>query len=162
WDALDRAAPADTSSDAEAASTLLATLREAVSLHKVADVPLGVFLSGGIDSSTNVTLFAEGESRPVHTFSIGYQGEHRSVADELPYARLMAERIGAAHPETRLTQQDLLDFLPRMVRLQDEPIADPVCVPVYYVSKLARDSGVTVAQVGEGADELFWGYRGWR
>jgi asparagine synthase (glutamine-hydrolysing) len=162
WDALDHATPLSRQSDAAAAEELLATLRDAVSLHKVADVPLGVFLSGGIDSSTNVALFAESESRPVHTFSIGYAGEHRSVADELPYARMMAERIGADHHEIRLTQQDLLDFLPRMVRLQDEPIADPVCVPVYYLSKLARDSGVTVAQVGEGADELFWGYPSWR
>jgi asparagine synthase (glutamine-hydrolysing) len=61
-----------------------------------------------------------------------------------------------------LTQQDLLDFLPRMVQLQDEPIADPVCVPVYYVSKLARDNGVIVCQVGEGSDELFWGYPSWK
>ena len=61
-----------------------------------------------------------------------------------------------------LRQQDFLDFLPRMVYLQDEPIADPVCMPVYFLSKLARDHGVVVAQAGEGADELFWGYERWK
>ncbi|MEX2642352.1 MAG: asparagine synthase C-terminal domain-containing protein, partial [Acetobacterales bacterium] len=118
--------------------------------------------ASGIDSSTNVALFSEGETRPVKTFSIGYAAGSDSVADELPFARLMAEKVGAEHHEIRLTQDDLLDFLPRMIDLQDEPIADPVCVPVYYLSKLARDNGVTVAQVGEGADELFWGYPAWK
>src|SRR5258708_37032824 len=74
----------------------------------------------------------------------------------------MAEVVGADHHELKLTLDDLFDFLPEMVRLQDEPIADPVCVPVYYVSKLARDNGVIVCQVGEGADELFWGYPRWK
>jgi len=74
----------------------------------------------------------------------------------------MASAVGAEYYERILTQDDLLDFLPAMVRLQDEPIADPVCVPVYYVSKLARDHGVTVCQVGEGSDELFCGYPSWK
>jgi asparagine synthase (glutamine-hydrolysing) len=128
----------------------------------VSDVPVGVFLSGGIDSSTNAALFSEGEDRPVRTFSIGYEGEYDTYRNEFHYARLMAERIGAEHHERALTQDDLISFLPKMVHLQDEPIADPVCVPVYYVSKLARDNGVIVAQVGEGADELFWGYPAWK
>jgi asparagine synthase (glutamine-hydrolysing) len=74
----------------------------------------------------------------------------------------MAGFAGAEYHERLLSQQDLLDFLPRMVHLQDEPIADPVCVPVYYVSKLARDNGVIVCQVGEGSDELFCGYPSWK
>jgi asparagine synthase (glutamine-hydrolysing) len=74
----------------------------------------------------------------------------------------MATEVGAEHHERLLSQDDLIDFLPRMVQLQDEPIADPVCVPIYYVSKLARDAGVVVAQVGEGADELFLGYPSWK
>ena len=74
----------------------------------------------------------------------------------------MADEVGAEYHECLLTVDDLIDFLPQMVHLQDEPIADPVCVPVYYVSKLARDNGVIVCQVGEGADELFWGYPGWK
>jgi asparagine synthase (glutamine-hydrolysing) len=98
----------------------------------------------------------------VKTFSIGYEGDYSTYTNEFDYARLMAQQIGADHHELALTQDDLLGFLPQMVRLQDEPIADPVCVPVYYVSKLARDNGVIVAQVGEGADELFWGYPRWK
>ena len=74
----------------------------------------------------------------------------------------MAQEVNANHHERLLTMEDLLDFLPLMIKLQDEPIADPVCVPVYYVSKLARDNGVIVCQVGEGSDELFWGYPAWK
>ncbi len=162
WDVLDHAAPLPGMNEDAMAGAVRDTLAAAVARRKVADVPIGVFLSGGIDSSTNVALFSEGETRPVKTFSIGYAAGSDSVADELPYARMMAERVGAEHHEIRLTQEDLLDFLPRMIELQDEPIADPVCVPVYYLSKLARDNGVTVAQVGEGADELFWGYPAWK
>jgi asparagine synthase (glutamine-hydrolysing) len=98
----------------------------------------------------------------VKTFSIGYQGEYQSYQNELQYARLIAKKVHAEHHERLLNVNDLIEFLPEMIRLQDEPIADPVCVPVYYVSKLARDHGVIVCQVGEGADELFWGYPGWK
>lgn len=162
WDVLDHVEPRPKWSEDDWTQAMMDTLRRAVSLRKVSDVPVGVFLSGGVDSSTNLALFSEGAGGPpVHTFSIGYQGTHASVADELPHAQAMADRLGAAHHELRLTPDDLMGFLPRMVHLQDEPIADPVCVPVYFVSKLARDNGVVVAQVGEGADELFCGYPGW-
>jgi len=162
WDALDYARPMPAASDDELAEQLLGHLRAAVARRKVSDVPVGVFLSGGIDSSTNLALFAEGEEQAVRSFSIGYDDSQQSVADELPFARMMAKQVGAEAHEFRLKQQDLLDFLPTLIHLQDEPIADPVCVPVYYLSKLARDNGVPVAQVGEGADELFWGYRSWK
>ncbi|MGZ4334468.1 MAG: asparagine synthase (glutamine-hydrolyzing) [Gaiellaceae bacterium] len=162
WDAWDEVEPLDGVSEDEIAERILAELRTSVRLRKLSDVPVGVFLSGGIDSSTNAALFSEGETRPIKTFSIGYEGEYSTYTNEFDYARRMAGIVGAEHHERRLTQDDLLDFLPEMVRLQDEPIADPVCVPVYYVSKLARDNGVVVAQVGEGADELFWGYPSWK
>jgi asparagine synthase (glutamine-hydrolysing) len=162
WDALTHTRPLVGISDAEIAERVLAELRVAVSLRKVSDVPVGVFLSGGIDSSTNTALFSEGEGRPVKTFSIGYRGQYQSYENELHYARQMAAQVGAEYHETLLDVDDLINFLPEMVRLQDEPIADPVCVPVYYVSKLARDNGVVVCQVGEGADELFWGYPQWK
>ncbi|PIQ97621.1 MAG: asparagine synthase (glutamine-hydrolyzing) [Nitrospinae bacterium CG11_big_fil_rev_8_21_14_0_20_56_8] len=162
WDVWDHVHPMREQSEAEVCRRILDELRTAVRLRKMSDVPIGVFLSGGIDSSTNTALFSEGESRPVKTFSIGYAGDYRSCRNELHFARIMAGKVGAEHHEKELTLDDLLDFLPRMVYLQDEPIADPVCVPVYYVSKLARDNGVTVCQVGEGADELFWGYPGWK
>lgn len=162
WDALGDSEPLSRLGDAEIAERLLDELRTSVRLRKVSDVPVGVFLSGGIDSSTNAVLFSEGERRPVRTFSIGYRSDYDSYRNEFDYARLVARRVGAEHHETRIGVDDLVNFLPEMVRLQDEPIADPVCVPVYYVSKLARDNGVIVCQVGEGADELFWGYHSWK
>jgi asparagine synthase (glutamine-hydrolysing) len=162
WDVLDHTKPLLTQSEEEISELILDELRTSVRLRKVSDVPVGVFLSGGIDSSTNAVLFSEGEQDVVKTFSIGYDGEYRSYQNEFSFARLIADKVRSEHYEKRLTVDDLLDFLPNMVYLQDEPIADPVCVPVYYVSKLARENGVIVCQVGEGADELFWGYPQWK
>lgn len=162
WDVWDHTQPLTNASEEEIAERLLSELRTAVKLRKISDVPVGVFLSGGIDSSTNAKLFSEGEGRPVQTFSIGYDKEYESYPSELPYARKIARAVGANHHELLLRESDLLDSLPRIIRHQDEPLADPVCVPVYYVSKLARDNGVIVCQVGEGSDELFWGYKYWR
>jgi asparagine synthase (glutamine-hydrolysing) len=164
WDVWDHTTPLVGVSEGEIAERVLAELRTAVDLRKVSDVPVGVFLSGGIDSSTNAALFSEGEGggHPLRTFTIGYQGDNASYANETAYARRVAKDVGAEYHERLLSPDDLVRFLPCMVRLQDEPIADPVCVPVYYVSRLARDNGVTVCQVGEGADELFLGYPAWR
>jgi asparagine synthase (glutamine-hydrolysing) len=162
WDVWDHVTPFRGVSEEEISHRLLSELRTSVRLRKESDVPVGVFLSGGIDSSTNAALFSEGEHSPVKTFTIGYEGEYGSYKNELHFARRMAREVGAEHHELLLTVDHLIDFLPEMVRLQDEPIADPVCVPVYYVSKLARDHGVIVCQVGEGADELFWGYPAWK
>lgn len=162
WDVWDFTTPLTDVPDSQLTEQILGELRTAVQLCKAGDVPVGVFLSGGIDSSTNAALFSEGESQPVKTFSIGYSGEYGSYKNELHFARQMADQVGADHHEMLLSIDDLIDFLPRMVQLQDEPIADPVCVPVYYVSKLARDNGVVVCQVGEGADELYWGYATWK
>lgn len=162
WDLWDHTQPLTGVSEEEIAERLLQELRTAVRLRKVSDVPVGIFLSGGLDSSTNAMLFSEGEGKQVQTFSIGYEGENASYKNELFYAKLVADRVGANYHEKLLNVDDLLSFLPRMVYLLDEPLADPVCVPTYYVSKLARDNGVTVCQLGEGSDELFWGYAGWR
>lgn len=162
WDVWDHTDPMVELPEEAISQRILDELRTSVRLRKVSDVPVGVFLSGGIDSSTNTALFSEGEGGTVKTFAIGYEGQYQSYQNELHYARQMADLVHSEHHERRLTQQDLLDFLPEMVRLQDEPIADPVCVPVYYVSKLARDNGTVVCQVGEGADELFWGYPSWK
>ncbi len=162
WDPLDYAKPLPLKSEEDICALLLSELREAVELRKVGDVPVGVFLSGGIDSSANAALFSEGAGTPVKTFSIAYKGDYKSYPSELKYARQMAKLVGADHHEKILTIDDLINFLPEMIRLQDEPLADPVCVPLYYVSKLARDNGVTVCQAGEGSDELFIGYDKWR
>jgi asparagine synthase (glutamine-hydrolysing) len=161
WDALKARQDIGHVPSGEYPRMVLDKLRESVQLRKVSDVKVGVFLSGGVDSSTNAALFSEGEEGPVHTFSIGYDDEYGSYPSELPYARQMAQSVGASHHERILGVGDLLDFMPRMVALQDEPIADPVCMPVFYVSELARQHGVTVCQVGEGADELFYGYPQW-
>jgi asparagine synthase (glutamine-hydrolysing) len=161
WDVWDDVSSREGVGEDEIADRVVTELRASVRLRKVSDVPVGVFLSGGLDSSTNAALFSEGESRPVRTFSIGYEREYRSYRNELEYARTMAARVGAEHHEYRLSVDDLVDFLPRMVHLQDEPIADPVCVPLYYVARLARQNGVVVCQLGEGADELFIGYPNW-
>jgi len=162
WDPMDNVQNPINRSESQTASELLACLTESVLLRKVSDVPVGVFLSGGIDSSTNAALFSKDAVNGLKTFSIGYAGTYDSNPDELEYARQMAATLGAIGFEARLSVDDLLGFLPKMVRLQDEPIADPVCFPLYFVSKLARDNGVVVCQVGEGADELFWGYPGWK
>lgn len=162
WDVLDHTKDLNDVSEKEISENLIQELREAVKLRKVSDVPVGVFLSGGIDSSTNVALFSEGESTHIKTFTIGYEGNYESYKNELDYAKMAADHVGAKYHEKLLNIDDLIKFLPDMVRLQDEPIADPVCVPLYYVSKLARDNDVVVCQVGEGADELFWGYPHWK
>lgn len=162
WDVWDYTEPLENISEEEIAERILNELRISVRLRKVSDVPVGVFLSGGIDSSVNAALFSEGEVAPIRCFSIGYDSEYRSYPNELSHARAMASFVGADYHERRLSQQDLLDFLPQMVSLQDEPIGDPVCVPVYYLARLARENGVTVCQLGEGSDELFCGYPAWR
>ena len=163
WDVWNHTQPLTNISEEEISKRILTELRTSVRLRKVSDVPVGVFLSGGIDSSTNTALFSEdNKGTMIKTFSIGYEGDYQSYHNELHYARKMADIAGAEYHERLLNLNDLIEFLPRMVHLQDEPIADPVCVPVYYVSKLARDNGVIVCQVGEGADELFCGYPGWK
>jgi asparagine synthase (glutamine-hydrolysing) len=159
WDVLDHTTPLAGVSEEEIAERLIAELRTSVALRTVSDVPVGVFLSGGIDSSTNASLFSQCSAGKVKTFSVGYDQDYRGCESELPQARQFAAHIGALHHERVLTQADFLEFLPRMIYLQDEPIADPVCMPIHFLSKLARENGVVVAQAGEGSDELFWGYR---
>lgn len=163
WDVLDHVRPFDGNiSDDAIASHLLSELRTSVQLRKISDMPVGVFLSGGIDSSTNTALFSEDEGGPVKTFSVGYDDSYASYANELDQARYVSQFVGTEHYEVILSADDFLSFLYQMAYLQDEPIADPVCVPLYYVSRLARASGVSVCQVGEGADELFLGYPAWK
>ena len=161
WEPWERVEPRPGIDSGEAAEGVLDRLSEAVALRQVADVPVGVFLSGGIDSSINAALFSNPEGDPVRTFSIGYAPDHPSYRNELDFARLMADDVGAAHHELLITPDDVMAFLGEMVRLQDEPIADPVCVPLAYLARMARDAGIKVCQVGEGADELFCGYDNW-
>ena len=143
-------------SEAFCVENLRRLLRESIKLRMMSDVPFGVMLSGGIDSSLNVALMSELMTRPVETFSVGFKDLEKY--NELGYARQIATEFKTNHHEILLTEQEAIDFLPEMVWHQDEPNADPVCVPLYFVSKLCRSSGTIVAQVGEGSDEEFSGY----
>jgi asparagine synthase (glutamine-hydrolysing) len=135
---------------------LEALVRESIGLRMMSDVPYGAFLSGGVDSSLNVALMAEQADRPVHTFSVAIEGDPNS--DELQFARAVAERYGTRHHEVVIGEQDFVDYLPELVWHQDEPLADPVCVPLHAISEAAHEAGTRVIQVGEGSDELFSGY----
>lgn len=132
-------------------------LERAIEKRMMSDVPFGVFLSGGIDSSANASLMSRLMDRPVETFTVGFKDHPR--LNETDYARRVAEAYGTNHHEVLIDERDMTGYLDGLVHHQDEPIADWVCIPLYFVSKLARDSGVTVVQVGEGSDEQFCGYR---
>jgi len=134
-------------------------LEAAIEKRMMSDVPFGVFLSGGIDSSANVALMSRHSDRPVETFTVGFT-DHTHL-NELSYARQIADRFQTNHHEVLINETDMTGYLEKLVHHQDEPIADWVCIPLYFVSKLARDKGVTVVQVGEGADEQFCGYDSW-
>src|SRR5262249_36288887 len=132
---------------------LVSRLKEAVKQRMIADVPLGAFLSGGIDSASVVALMAEASDQPVKTFSIGFEEE---AYNELPYARLVAERCGTDHHEF-IVKPNAAEVLPLLIRHYNEPFADSSALPTYYVSKLTREH-VTVALSGDGGDENFCGY----
>jgi asparagine synthase (glutamine-hydrolysing) len=131
-------------------------VRESIGLRMMSDVPYGAFLSGGVDSSLNVALMAELADRPVSTYSVAIEGD--AASDELGLAREVAQRYGTRHHEIVIGEQDFIDYLPKLAWHQDEPLADPVCVPLHALSDAARRSGTRVIQVGEGSDELFSGY----
>jgi asparagine synthase (glutamine-hydrolysing) len=138
----------------EVADGLVEQLRESVRLRLVADVPLGVFLSGGTDSSAVVALMTELEAHPLRTFTVGFEEPEYS---ELPYARAMARRFATQHQELIVRPEQMSYELPRLVASRDEPIAEPTDVALYLLSRLAAQS-VKVVLAGEGGDELFAGY----
>jgi asparagine synthase (glutamine-hydrolysing) len=152
WDVSFAERRRDKAADLEA--ELLFHLREAVSSRMVADVPLGAFLSGGVDSSSVVALMAESSRDPVRTCSIGFD---QASLDETSYARQIAERFRTEHRERTVAQDDFGE-IDRLARMFDEPFADASALPTWRVCQLARET-VTVALSGDGADEAFAGYR---
>jgi asparagine synthase (glutamine-hydrolysing) len=141
-------------SEAEALTALEATLREAVALQAVADVPLGAFLSGGVDSSTIVALMQAQSTRPVQTFTVGFD---EAGFDESPHALAVAKHLGTEHHALRVTAADAQAVIPLLPAMYDEPFADSSQIPTHLVSKAARQH-VTVALSGDAGDELFGGY----
>ena len=162
WDALpseeSRALAALAAGEAFARATGRVTtlLDEAVEKRLMSDVPFGALLSGGVDSSLIVALMARHLTRPVRTFTVGFS-DHTGL-NELDEARFAAKTFGAEHHEVMVAEPEMREYLPQLVHSQDEPLADWVCIPLYFVSKLVRDSGTVVVQVGEGSDEEFCGY----
>jgi asparagine synthase (glutamine-hydrolysing) len=130
-------------------------LRTAVRSHLMSDVPLGVFLSGGLDSSGIAALMASMVAEPIRTFAVGFA---EPGANELEYARLLARSVGAEHHEVVVSPNEFFTALPRLIWHEDEPMAFPSSVPLYFVSRLAAEQRVKVVLTGEGADELFLGY----
>ena len=143
-------------SENEITNEILRLLRLSIKDRMMSDVPFGVFLSGGIDSSLNVALMAELMDRPVDTFTVGFKELEKY--NELKYARIISDRYKTNHHEILIDEKDSFNVLQDLTWFEDEPNGDPVCIPLFFLSKLTRDSGTTVIQVGEGSDELFIGY----
>jgi asparagine synthase (glutamine-hydrolysing) len=155
---LERRPPSRPLREADAVAELRTRLQDSVRAHLVSDVPVGAFLSGGLDSSSIVACMRREIEGPIDTFSVGAAGHD----DELPEARDLARRFGTRHHEYVLTPQDFVSVLPRMVREFGDPVADPAAVPLYFLSRVVREAGLKVMLSGEGSDELFAGYAGYR
>jgi asparagine synthase (glutamine-hydrolysing) len=144
----------------EAVERVRALVQSAVSKRLMSDVPVGCFLSGGLDSSTTVALMSQLMSEPLRTFSVGFEGFGPAERfHDLPHARRVATHFGCDHTEVMVTAADCQQYLPELVREQDEPLGDPACVPMHFGAVAAHKAGIRVVLVGEGSDELFGGYR---
>ena len=154
WDPLTYARRTTQISDDAAEQELEALLSTAVRQRRIADVPLGAFLSGGIDSSLVVALMAEQSPTPVHTYTIRFESPEYNEAD---HAANVARHLGTLHHEEMCSEDQMLGIIDRVPEMFDEPFADSSAIPTYLVSKAARQ-GVTVALSGDGGDEVFYGY----
>jgi len=159
WSPLDGPAWTAPANRGEAVERVADLVKQAVKKRLMADVPVGAFLSGGVDSSTNVALMSRLVSTPLQTFTIEFTGFGPSENfHDVPYARQVASMFGCRHTEVQVTAAEALDYLPKMVASQDEPLGDPACLPMHFVSRAARQAGLKVVLVGEGSDEVFCGY----
>jgi asparagine synthase (glutamine-hydrolysing) len=158
WD-LQFAQPSRNISFKDAESELLSLLAETVEQHMISDVPVGVLLSGGVDSTGVLSFAVEQTQKEISSFTVGFSGGE--VADERPYARLAAETFGTRHHEITISPTDFASFMPQYVWHMEEPVCEPPAIALYYVSKLARNH-VKVLLSGEGGDEAFAGYSNYR
>ncbi len=144
----------------EAVAALQKLLSRTIKDHMISDVPVGVLLSGGVDSTGVLRYAADHSDKPINTFTVGFSGA--SFADERPYAKMAADKFRTIHHELTLTARDFRDFLPKYVWHMEEPVCEPPAISLYYVSRLARQSSVKVLLSGEGGDEAFAGYPKYR
>ncbi|MGE0206220.1 MAG: asparagine synthase (glutamine-hydrolyzing) [Candidatus Babeliales bacterium] len=147
--------PQEYKNEATCIKNIRSIFKDAVEKRLMTDVPFGAFLSGGIDSSLIVAYMAQFTDN-VKTFNVSF--DDGPEYSEIGWARKVARKFGTDHHEIIISEKEAFNFFEKMVHYQDEPLADCVCIPLYYVSKLLKDAGVTVALVGEGSDELFCGY----
>ena len=161
WDMFDNTLDLKKSSEEEICKMMVEEFETSVRIHKESDVPTGVFLSGGIDSSLNAKLFSERKDEVVKTFTIAFDSISDSYTNEDEFAKQMSDSIGAEHFVKKINTKQVLEKLPEFIKYLGEPLADPVSGAQYYVSQLARENDVIVCQVGEGMDELYVGYPGW-
>lgn len=158
WD-LDFAVSLREESIGETEAALHDLLSDTVKMHMIADVPVGVLLSGGVDSTGVLSLAVDNTGEKIRTFTVGFSGSE--VTDERPYAQIAARKFETEHYETTITASDFAAFLPRYIWHMEEPVCEPPAIALYYVSKLAREH-VTVLLSGEGGDEAFAGYSNYR
>jgi asparagine synthase (glutamine-hydrolysing) len=158
WD-LGFSKPSSEPSLQDASSQLESLLAEAVELHMIADVPVGILLSGGVDSTALLSYAAERTQKEICTFTVGFSDS--GVTDERPYAKLASEAFGSRHHEMTISAADFAAFMPQYVWHMEEPVCEPPAIALYYVSKLASRY-VKVLLSGEGGDEAFAGYSNYR
>ena len=144
----------------EAVEALQELLPVTVKNHMISDVPVGVLLSGGVDSTGLLRYAVEQTDRQIRTFTVGFAGEE--FADERPFARMAVQLYGTLHQEVTISAKDFHDFLPKYIWHMEEPICEPPAVSLYFLSRIARESSVKVLLSGEGGDEAFGGYHTYR
>lgn len=145
---------------AEATEALQSLIEETVRDHLISDVPVGVLLSGGVDSTGILRYAANSRGSDLHTFTIGFAGG--DFADERPYARIASRQYGSKHQEISMSAEEFRDCLPKYVWHMEEPVFEPPAIALYYVTRLAQKTGVKVLLSGEGGDEAFGGYQTYR